>query len=71
MDFGNFYIFPQIFGLKQPNFREKKVYFCLVVRGVYLPYTLSGPTNKKKFSCVSILPIKVFYALPLGYVNIE
>ena len=33
---------------------EKKVFFCLVVRGVYPPYTLSGPTTKKItfFMCV-------------------
>ena len=46
-----------IFGIKQPDFREK-VLFCLVVRGVYPdpPNTLSGPTTKKiTFLCVSSL----------------
>ena len=34
----------------------QKVFFCLVVRGVYPPYTLSGPTLKKHFFlCVSSL----------------
>ena len=46
-NFANFFFFFQIFGLKQPDFREKKCFFCLVVRGVYPPYTLSGPTTKK------------------------
>ena len=42
------FFFPQIFGLKQSDFREKKFFgFCLVVRGVYPPYSLSGPTTKK------------------------
>ena len=52
-----FDIFSPIFGLKQLDFREeKKVVFCLVVRGVYPPYTLSGPTTKKNtFLCVSSL----------------
>ena len=36
------FFFP-IFGLKHPD--RKKVFFCLVVRGVYPPYTLSGPTK--------------------------
>ena len=48
-------------------FIEKKVVFCLVVWGVYPPYTLSGPTTKKiLFLCVSSLahtrvlpPVKV------------
>ena len=35
---------------------EKEVFFCLVVRGVYPPYNLSGPTTKKiTFLCVSSL----------------
>ena len=55
MDFDNFFFFFPIFGLKQPDFRKKNV-FWLVVRGVYPPYTLSGPTTKKKhFLCVSSL----------------
>ena len=55
MDFEIFFFFIPIFGLKQPDFR-KKVFFCLVVRGVYPPYTLSGPTTKKTlFLCVSSL----------------
>ena len=29
--------------------------FCLVVRGVYPPNTLGGPTTKKKFLCASSL----------------
>ena len=29
-------------------FIEKKVVFCLVVRGVTPAYTLSGPTTKKR-----------------------
>ena len=57
-----FFFFP-IFGLKQPDFREKKVFFCLVVRGVYPPYTLSGTTTKKTFFlCVSSL-ISMVYSL--------
>ena len=39
MDFDNF--------LFQSDFRGEKVFFCLVVRGVYPPYPLSGPTTKK------------------------
>ena len=35
------------------NFREK-VDFCFVVRGVYPPYTLSGPTTKKTLFCVCL-----------------
>ena len=36
-----------------PYFREN-MFFCLVVMGVYPPYTLSGPTTKKNtfFMCV-------------------
>ena len=41
--------------LKQPDIRD--FFFCLVVRGVYPPYTLGGPTPKKHtiFLCVSSL----------------
>ena len=40
-----------------PNFLAEfstKCFFCLVVRGVYPPYTRSGPTTKKNnfFMCV-------------------
>ena len=42
-----------------PNFLAEfstKCFFCLVVRGVYPPYTRSGPTTKKTtFLCVSSL----------------
>ena len=59
--FWQFFFF-SIFGLKQPDFREKSV-FCLVFRGVYPPYPLSGPTTKKNFLlCVSSLtqPVNIF-----------
>ena len=44
--FSQFFFF-KIFGIKRPD-------FCLVVRGLYPPYTLSGPITKKKlfFMCV-------------------
>ena len=56
---------------------RKKVFFCLVVRGVYPPYPLSGPTTKKTLFilCVSSISdpaqtyigekIYVIYSLPL------
>ena len=37
-----------IFGLKQPDSREKS-FFCLVVRGVYPPYPLFGTTISRQF----------------------
>ena len=54
MDFDNFFFFFPILGLKQPDFRGNKWFFCLVVRGVYPPYTLSGPTTKKHFFYVCL-----------------
>jgi len=55
MDFDNFFFFFPIFGLKQPDFREKNG-FLLSGQEVYPPYTLSGPTTKKNtFLCVSSL----------------
>ena len=61
MDFDNFFFFFPFFGLKQPGFR-KKVFFCLLVRGVYAPYTLNGQTTKKNtfFMCVSPKLIIIF-----------
>ena len=56
--FYNFFFFFPIFGLKQPNFR-KKVFFCLVVRGVYPPNILIGPTTKKKHFYMCVFPKKV------------
>ena len=55
--FCQFILFSPIFGLKQPDFREKKMFFCLVVRGVYPPYTLSGPTTKKNrfYVCLPLM----------------
>ena len=35
---------------------EKKRFFCLVVRGVYPPYTLSGPTTKKPTFLMCVFP---------------
>ena len=37
-------------------FIEKKVVFCLVAGGVTPPYTLSGPTTKKKHFFYACLP---------------
>ena len=52
--FWQFYLFLPNFWA---DFREKKVFLCWVVRGVYPPYTPSGPTTKKKhfLLCVSSL----------------
>ena len=47
------FLFLSNFCAKTAGFQRKIVVFCLVVRGVYPPYTLSGPTTQKKhFMCV-------------------
>ena len=41
--FWQFFLFSPIFGLKKPDFiKKKKVFFCLVVRGVYPPYSYTN-----------------------------
>ena len=61
------------FFLKQPDFRKKKCFFCLVVSGVYPPYPLGGPTPTKNFFSVC-LPLvawlrKTFYLCRFPYLN--
>ena len=52
MDFDNFLFFFPIFGLKQPDFREKKCFFSLVVGGGFtLPTPLVVRPLKKRM-CV-------------------
>ena len=64
-DFDNFFFFFPIFGLKS-RILEKKVGFWLVVRGVYPPYIISGPTTKKTlfYAC---LPLVADYHLELTH----
>ena len=50
------------FWAKKTGFIEKKVVFCLVVGGVYPPYTLSSPTTKKTLFYVC-LPLQYTKAL--------
>jgi hypothetical protein len=61
--FDNFFFFSPIFGLKQQAF-GKKLFFCLVVRGVYPPYTLSGSTTKLSTISYVCLPLAPWWQPP-------
>ena len=53
--FWQFFLFLPNFWAKTAGVLKKRIW-CLVVRGVYPPYTLSGPTTKENtFLCVSSL----------------
>ena len=54
--------FPQFLGYKSQTL-EKKLVFCLVVRGVYPLYTLSGPTTKKNFFYVCLPLVALLLSL--------
>ena len=57
--FSFFFLFLPNFCGKSARMLEKKSVFCLVVRGVNPPYTLSGPTTQKKNVFYVCLPLVV------------